>query len=166
LETIVRLAPGSAEQQTRASAPSTILLSNRLMWSILNFDSGTETIYDATMDSLFDSSLRPNTRSGTNSPALQIPVSTPPEVTVNTFDGGQAPRTGSGTTYPSASVGVPGAWSPPAPARSSENSLNNDISWLWAEQGPNLQLENLSRSLIDPHLGDPGESSWWEFGNL
>lgn len=143
-----------------------IHLMPHLMWDVLQFDYDCVSL-DSSRQGIFNSSLSTvmSTEHG-ETPALEILVSTPPDVRVDTHNGGQAAPLGStGGTGPSPTTNALGM-SPHQIMIASEPPLTADTSWMWADQSINTGLAQLDYLPDEPTITDLGGSSWWDFGHL
>lgn len=146
-----------------------IHLMPHLMWDVLQFDYDCGGSLDSSRQGIFNSSLTTtlSTEEHGETPAVEILVSTPPQVTVNTHHGGQAAPSGSsvGGTGPTPTTNPLGL-TPNRIMVASEPPWTADTSWLWADQSMNTGLAQLDYLPDEPTITDLGGSSWWDFGHL
>ncbi|RAK95220.1 putative C6 transcription factor [Aspergillus ibericus CBS 121593] len=169
LNQMMRVAAGSDGVNYETWVPSKIHLSIPLMWDILQFhctDQSAEGISDGRL--LHPSLAMAMVEQGSEEAStLEVIVTTSPEVTVNTADGGQA-------------VPLPLY---PTPAKSKGNAGGNVMArdrlvapidslmvntpWLWTDAAPLGDIDgSLGYDSTGPAIGDAEFSSWWNLGNL
>ncbi|PYH73216.1 putative C6 transcription factor [Aspergillus vadensis CBS 113365] len=169
LDQMMRIASGSENVDYETWLPSKIYLSIPLMWDILQFN-GTDRSAGGRADGrLLHSSLAASAvgQGSEEDSTLEVIVTTSPEVTVNTADGGQAVplplyRTPATTKANAAATSVVRD-TLIAPI----DSLMVNTPWLWADSAPLGDMESsLGYANSGPGGGDAEFSSWWNLGNL
>ncbi|KAF7125923.1 hypothetical protein CNMCM5793_002282 [Aspergillus hiratsukae] len=173
LDRMTRIAAGTDNIDYDSWVPSKIHLNIPLMWDILQFNCSDDSYPDAPSGSLLHSSLSASARRNDteDSTTLEIIVTTSPEVTVNTADGGQgvpmplyrAPSSKDDDTSPRT---APRSMPPSDAVVAPIDSLMLNTPWLWADPAPFGDVDDLDYSTSAPAVGDVEGSAWWNLGNL
>lgn len=174
LDRMTRIAAGTENVDYDSWVPSKIHLNIRLMWNILQFTCSDDSYPAVPSGSLLHSSLSASaTRNDAEeSSTLEIIVTTSPEVTVNTADGGQgvpmplyrAPNSSKDSNTSPATA--PQSMPPPDAVVAPIDSLMLNTPWLWADPAPFGDVDDLDYSTSAPAIGDIEGSAWWNLGNL
>ncbi|GLB11926.1 hypothetical protein AtubIFM57258_009200 [Aspergillus tubingensis] len=169
LDQMMRIASGSENVDYETWLPSKIYLSIPLMWDILQFNVTDRSAGGRADGRLLHSSLAASAagQGSEEDSTLEVIVTTSPEVTVNTADGGQA--------VPLPLYRTPATSKANAAATSIMrdtlvapiDSLMVNTPWLWADSAPLGDMESsLGYANSGPGGGDAEFSSWWNLGNL
>ncbi|GIK07275.1 hypothetical protein Aspvir_002933 [Aspergillus viridinutans] len=174
LDLMTRIAAGAENVDYDSWVPSKIHLNIPLMWDILQFTCSDDSYPAVPSGSLLHPSLSASaTRDDAEeSSTLEIIVTTSPEVTVNTADGGQgvpmplyrAPGSSKdGDTSPAT---APRSMPPSDAVVAPIDSLMLNTPWLWADPAPFGDVDDLDYSTSTAAVGDVEGSAWWNLGNL
>ncbi|KAH1391303.1 hypothetical protein KXW40_005949 [Aspergillus fumigatus] len=162
LDRMTRIAAGTENVDYDSWVPSKIHLNIPLMWNILQFTCSDDSYPAVPSGSLLHSSLSASaTRNDAEeSSTLEIIVTTSPEVTVNTADGGQgvpmplyrAPNSSKDSNTSPATA--PQSMPPPDAVVAPIDSLMLNTPWLWADPAPFGDVDDLDYSTSAPAIGD------------
>ncbi|KAI9367762.1 hypothetical protein BJX61DRAFT_526975 [Aspergillus egyptiacus] len=164
LDKLTRIASGTESIDLDDWVPSKIHLNIPLMWDILQFNVTDQTDNEGLLHpSLIPTSITSGANEVSN---LDIIVTTSPEVSVNTTDGGQAvpmPLYRSPTTATTESLrntSLRDALVAPV------DSLMLNTPWLWADSAQFTNMDDVEYHSSASMVGEIEGSAWWNLGNL
>ncbi|KAJ9199183.1 transcriptional regulator family: Fungal Specific TF [Paecilomyces variotii] len=168
VDRITQIASGSGNVNHDDWVTSKIHLNIPLMWDILQF-SCTDKYSQATSNSsILHPSLIPGgaSESSEENSVLEIIVTTSPEVTVNTADGGQAVPLPLYKTTTSSTSDRSGNNTSPDRLIAPVDSLMFNTPWLWVDSAQFGDVSDIGYHSSAPAVGDIEGSAWWDLGNL